>query len=176
MTHLLDTNICSVHMRRPAGLDHRFFQHAGGIAIPTVVLAELESGGTIPIFQMPPRELSTLTSECAEEYRQLERRRLACDGRIAPHGRSLDQDAEAGRCQSCRRVDNLSAIQRVRHGSRRRPLRSVGGHVRIPIRLPVDDDRQSGGRDLDALGDFGCLETLGCQRLPADEDLDPGLA
>jgi hypothetical protein len=58
MTHLLDTNICSAHIRRPAGLAHRFFQHAGGIAIPTVVLAELDSGGTIPIFKMPPRELS----------------------------------------------------------------------------------------------------------------------
>lgn len=44
MTHLLDTNICSAHMRRPGGLAHRFFQHAGGIAIPTIVLAELYSG------------------------------------------------------------------------------------------------------------------------------------
>jgi predicted nucleic acid-binding protein len=24
MTHLLDTNICSAHMRRPGGLAHRF--------------------------------------------------------------------------------------------------------------------------------------------------------
>jgi tRNA(fMet)-specific endonuclease VapC len=44
MTHLLDTNICSEHMRRPGGLAHRFFQHAGQIAIPTVVLAELYAG------------------------------------------------------------------------------------------------------------------------------------
>jgi tRNA(fMet)-specific endonuclease VapC len=44
MTHLLDTNICSAHMRRPGGLAHRFFQYAGGIAISTVVLAELYSG------------------------------------------------------------------------------------------------------------------------------------
>jgi len=29
MTHLLDTNICSAHMRHPAGLAHRFFQYAG---------------------------------------------------------------------------------------------------------------------------------------------------
>ncbi len=41
MTHLLDTNICSAHMRRPGGLAHRFFQYPGGIAISTVVLAEL---------------------------------------------------------------------------------------------------------------------------------------
>jgi hypothetical protein len=28
MSHLLDTNICAAHFRRPAGLAHRFFQHA----------------------------------------------------------------------------------------------------------------------------------------------------
>ena len=44
MTHLLDTNICSALMRRPGGLAHRFFQYAGGLAIPTIVLAELYSG------------------------------------------------------------------------------------------------------------------------------------
>lgn len=44
MTHLLDTNICSAHMRRPAGLAHRFFQYAGRIAISSVVLAELYAG------------------------------------------------------------------------------------------------------------------------------------
>lgn len=44
MTHLLDTNICSAHMRRPGGLAHRFSQHAGGLTISTVVLAELYAG------------------------------------------------------------------------------------------------------------------------------------
>jgi len=44
MTHLLDTNICSGHMRRPGGLAHYFFQYAGRIAIPSVVLAELYAG------------------------------------------------------------------------------------------------------------------------------------
>jgi tRNA(fMet)-specific endonuclease VapC len=44
VTHLLDTNICSAHIRRPAGLAHRFFQHAGHIAIASVVLAELYAG------------------------------------------------------------------------------------------------------------------------------------
>ena len=28
MSHLLDTNICSAHFRRPAGLAHQFLQHA----------------------------------------------------------------------------------------------------------------------------------------------------
>ena len=29
MSHLLDTNICSAHFRRPGGLAHRFFQYGG---------------------------------------------------------------------------------------------------------------------------------------------------
>jgi tRNA(fMet)-specific endonuclease VapC len=44
MTHLLDTDACSAHMRRPAGLAHRFFQHAGRLAISSVSLAELYAG------------------------------------------------------------------------------------------------------------------------------------
>jgi tRNA(fMet)-specific endonuclease VapC len=41
MSFLLDTNICSEHLRRPAGLSHRFVQHGGALSIPTVVLGEL---------------------------------------------------------------------------------------------------------------------------------------
>lgn len=41
MTHLLDTNICSAYLKRPGGLAHRFMQHGAGLAIPTLVLAEL---------------------------------------------------------------------------------------------------------------------------------------
>lgn len=41
---LLDTNICSSHLRRPAGLAHRLFQHSGRIFVPTVVVAELYAG------------------------------------------------------------------------------------------------------------------------------------
>jgi tRNA(fMet)-specific endonuclease VapC len=41
MSYLLDTNICSAHIRRPAGLMHRFVQHSGRLFVPTVVLAEL---------------------------------------------------------------------------------------------------------------------------------------
>ena len=44
MSHLLDTNICVAHFRRPAGLAHRFFQYGGGFFIPTIVLAELYTG------------------------------------------------------------------------------------------------------------------------------------
>ena len=41
MSFLLDTNICSAHLRRPAGLTHRFVQHSGRLFVPTIVLAEL---------------------------------------------------------------------------------------------------------------------------------------
>jgi tRNA(fMet)-specific endonuclease VapC len=41
MSYLLDTNICSAYLKRPAGLAHRFQQHGGGLAVPSIVLAEL---------------------------------------------------------------------------------------------------------------------------------------
>lgn len=41
MSFLLDTNICSAHLRRPSGLAHRFMQHSGRLFVPTVVLGEL---------------------------------------------------------------------------------------------------------------------------------------
>lgn len=44
MKFLLDTDICSAHMRRPAKLAHRFIQYTGHLAISTVTLAELYSG------------------------------------------------------------------------------------------------------------------------------------
>ena len=64
MTHLLDTNICSAHMRRPGGLAHRFFQHAGGLAIPTIVLAELYAGA----YRHPnPARLLALIADLVRE-------------------------------------------------------------------------------------------------------------
>ena len=41
MSFLLDTDICSVHLKRPAGLMHRFVQHSGALYMPTIVLGEL---------------------------------------------------------------------------------------------------------------------------------------
>lgn len=41
MSFLLDTNICSFHLKSPAGLMHRFVQHSGQLYISTLVLAEL---------------------------------------------------------------------------------------------------------------------------------------
>ena len=69
MTHLLDTNICSAHMRRPAGLADRFFQYTGGIAISTVVLAELYSGA----YKHPnPSRLLALISDLLREVAVLD--------------------------------------------------------------------------------------------------------
>jgi tRNA(fMet)-specific endonuclease VapC len=44
MSHLLDTDICSAHFRRPGGLAHQFLQHAGRLFVPAVVLGELYTG------------------------------------------------------------------------------------------------------------------------------------
>jgi tRNA(fMet)-specific endonuclease VapC len=41
MSYLLDTNILSAHIRRAAGLTHRFLQHSGRLYTSTVSLAEL---------------------------------------------------------------------------------------------------------------------------------------
>ena len=69
MTHLLDTNICSAHMRRPAGLAHRFFQYAGGIAISTVALSELYAGA----YKHPnPTKLLSLIADLLQEVAVLD--------------------------------------------------------------------------------------------------------
>jgi tRNA(fMet)-specific endonuclease VapC len=44
MNFLLDTDICSAHLRRPASLAHRFVQYTSQIAISSVTLAELYAG------------------------------------------------------------------------------------------------------------------------------------
>lgn len=41
MSFLLDTDHLSAHLRRPAGLSHRFVQHSGRLYTSTVALAEL---------------------------------------------------------------------------------------------------------------------------------------
>jgi tRNA(fMet)-specific endonuclease VapC len=78
MIYLLDTNICSAHMRRPRGLAHRFFQHAGQLAIPTIVLGELYAGAyrhsqsarILALIADLLREVHALDydSACAEQF------------------------------------------------------------------------------------------------------------
>ena len=41
MSYLLDTNICSAHLKRSAGLTHYFVQHSGRLSVPTIVVGEL---------------------------------------------------------------------------------------------------------------------------------------
>jgi predicted nucleic acid-binding protein len=80
MSFLLDTDICSAHIRRPAGLAHRFFQHAGRLWISAVTLAELHAGaqmvGSSRILTSI-RDLRTdvglldFNEPCAEEFGRL---------------------------------------------------------------------------------------------------------
>src|SRR5438477_449633 len=69
MTHLLDTDTCSTHMRRPAGLAHRFFQYAGGLAISSVSLAELYAGA----YRRPqPARLLALIADLLQDVAVLD--------------------------------------------------------------------------------------------------------
>ena len=44
MEFLIDTDICSAHLRRPTSLAHRFVQYTGSIAVSAITLAELYAG------------------------------------------------------------------------------------------------------------------------------------
>jgi tRNA(fMet)-specific endonuclease VapC len=43
---VLDTDICSAHIRRHGGIAHRFIPHSARLYVPTIVLAALYSGAT----------------------------------------------------------------------------------------------------------------------------------
>lgn len=94
MSFLLDTNICSAHVRRPSGLFHRFQQYSGRLFISSVVLGELYAWAfrrddpykTIDFFEQEViSELKILPYEenCAFEFGKLRgtflREGLACD-------------------------------------------------------------------------------------------------
>ena len=56
-------------MRRPAGLAHRFFQYAGGLAISTVSLAELYAGA----YRRPqPARLLALIADLLQDVAVLD--------------------------------------------------------------------------------------------------------
>jgi tRNA(fMet)-specific endonuclease VapC len=59
VSFLLDTNILSHHMRGTPGLAHRFIQHSGRLATPTLVLAELYAGAYL--LKEPSSLLSQIT-------------------------------------------------------------------------------------------------------------------
>ena len=81
MSHLLDTNICAAHFRRPGGLAHRFMQYGGGLYVPTIVLSELYAGA-YPVSVPAPllQKINDLLNDvqvldfdraCAEQFGQL---------------------------------------------------------------------------------------------------------
>ncbi|MGC8639153.1 MAG: type II toxin-antitoxin system VapC family toxin [Isosphaeraceae bacterium] len=81
MSYLLDTNICSAHIRRPGGIAHRFIQYSGRLWMPTIVLAELYAGAYM--LDAPARVLEGIhelrkdigllafDETCAEEFGKL---------------------------------------------------------------------------------------------------------
>ena len=81
MKYLLDTNICSAHMRRPAQLAHRFIQYLDQLAIPTLVLGELYAGAykhpaserLLTLIDDLLGEVSVLNfdSDCARQFGRL---------------------------------------------------------------------------------------------------------
>lgn len=86
MSHLLDTNICAAHFRRPGGLAHRFVQYGGGLYVPTVVLGELYAGAyhvsnPAPLLQQIADLLTDVQvldydGACAEEFGKVRGRLL----------------------------------------------------------------------------------------------------
>jgi tRNA(fMet)-specific endonuclease VapC len=79
MSFLLDTDTCSFHLKRPAGLIHRFVQHAGRLHLSTVVLAELYAWAyrrphPAPLLHaithdlLPEVTLLDFDSACAERF------------------------------------------------------------------------------------------------------------
>jgi tRNA(fMet)-specific endonuclease VapC len=81
MNFLLDTDICSAHMRRPAKLAHRFIQHTGRVAISSVTLAELFAGAykhsradrLLALIDELRQEVQVIDfdSDCAEKFGQV---------------------------------------------------------------------------------------------------------
>ena len=78
MSFLLDTDTCSAHLRRPAGLSHRFIQHSGRLFISSLVWGELHAGAhhvanPTPLLAAINSLLSDVQmlpfdQDCAEEF------------------------------------------------------------------------------------------------------------
>ena len=81
MSFLLDTNICSAHLKDDRVLFHRFVQHAGNLYISNVILAELYSwayGAQNPAKRLnrigrllPDLTISQFDERAAEEFGRL---------------------------------------------------------------------------------------------------------
>jgi predicted nucleic acid-binding protein len=73
MSYLLDTNICSAHIRRPGGIAHRFIQHSGRLWMPTVVLATSRAYPTCGWRTGSYRELAKKTPRIEREAQRSRR-------------------------------------------------------------------------------------------------------
>jgi tRNA(fMet)-specific endonuclease VapC len=100
-------HICSAHLKRPAGLMHRFVQHAGRLFIPSIVLGELYAWAYRRSSPQPL--LERIDNELLADVAVLDfdRRGAAEFGRI--HGELLR------RCQSVSRLDLLIAAVAIAH-------------------------------------------------------------
>lgn len=86
MKFVLDTDVCSAHMRRPGGLSHRFLQHFGQLAVSSVTLAELYAGAyrhsssqrLLGLISSLLQEVQVLdfNSDCAQRFGQVRGRLL----------------------------------------------------------------------------------------------------
>ena|SRR2546425_4692634 len=79
MSFLLDTDTCSTHLKRPAGLMHHFVQHSGGLYLATIVLGELYAWAyhrknPAPVIQrieedlLPDVTVLEFDADCAKEF------------------------------------------------------------------------------------------------------------
>jgi tRNA(fMet)-specific endonuclease VapC len=124
MNFVLDTNICSAHFRRPAGLAHRFFQHAGRLFLCTPVLAELYAGAyhaadPAPLLANIERlledvEVLPFDQKCAKIFGEVRGRHLregisipSVDLMIASVALAYDCALVTGKTSDFRHVPNL---------------------------------------------------------------------
>ena len=95
MSHLLDTDICSAHLKRPAGLMHRFVQHSGRLHISTIILGELYTWAYQR--QSPHSLLNSIENDLLSDVSVLDFDRRCSDqfGRL--HGAMLRQGLPVSR-------------------------------------------------------------------------------
>lgn len=107
MSLLLDTNICSAHLKRPAGLMHRFVQYSGRLYISTVALCELFAWAYHR--KSPSALLEKLEYDLLADVKVLEYDKACAEefGRL--HGQFLQQ----GRAVS--RLDLMIAATAIAH-------------------------------------------------------------
>jgi len=81
MSFLVDTDICSAHLRCPSKLAQRFIQHTGQISISCVTLAELYAGAyehsqvdrllTLIADLLTDVQVLDFDSDCVDTFRQI---------------------------------------------------------------------------------------------------------